>query len=273
MLVIEYSFYCQSQWLLGGNNVFMIALTNWPKKLLRTVLFVAVSISVAGCSNRKPPSVSTKQPISNSPQIINIGNKNLRIAPPPGFCKDQNSSKSTSDTITLMFLKCNLPTTVAQNDDFSGLITTSVAKSAVFDSDTNIYAVSDFLGSSQGLESLSSSGNAESVSLIDKRQTSDGVFLQFHDETAPLSKTIWKSFLNRSDHLVTVTLLQNQNTALSSEQSMQFLQSYSETIQTGNNRFAQETMTKNPNTTTQKTFSADKQFKKIGLLRRVFIRK
>ena len=122
------------------------------------------------------------------------------------------------------------------------MVTTSIAKTPAFQDNGGIDELSDFLSSSEGLETLSATGNKETVSIVDKRQTSDGVFLQLLDTDAILSQNVWKSFLNRSDHLVTVTLLQSKNASLTSEQAMQFLQSYSESIQVNSEQIAAQSI-------------------------------
>jgi hypothetical protein len=154
---------------------------------------------------------------------------------------------------------------------FSGLVTTSFAKNPAFQEGDGIEALSGFLSTKQGLKSLSASGDADKVAIVDRRQTSDGVFLQLHDSDAVLSKNVWKSFLNRSNHLVTVTLLQNKDAPQSPEQAMQFLQSYSETIKLSPGKSDTLPSPKSVVENQPKTAPIINGLKKVGILRWLFL--
>lgn len=192
------------------------------------------TLLITGCSSRFALPILMKRTVVPKTEIIHVETGSINISPPPGFCIDDSASKNTDTSVFMIFANCGYINSngrrANRNAAFNGLVTTSVAKTAAFQNAGDLDLMSDYLSSEDGLKSLSTSGKAKSIAIIDKRQTADGVFLQLQDQDATLSKTVWKSFLNRSEHLVTVTLLQNENTDIEPEQAMQFLQSYSETI-------------------------------------------
>ena len=226
-----------------------------------------------------------KRTVVPKTEIIHVETGSINVSPPPGFCIDGDASKNTGTSVFIIFANCGYINSngkrANRNAGFNGLVTTSVAKAAVFQNADDLDVMSDYLSSNEGLKSLSTSGNTNNISVIDKRQTADGVFLQLQDQDATLSKTVWKSFLNRAEHLVTVTLLQDENTSIEPEQAMQFLQSYSETIVSSsdqadpiNNVAIQNSDPSPPATVTQQERSPVYQknkLKKVGFLRRLLL--
>ncbi len=237
------------------------------------------TLILSACGSEGTYTSPARQAIIPKTEIINVASGSLSITPPSGFCKDASGSKETEASAFIIFANCGYLNSsgrrASKDAGFTGLVTTSVTKEPGFQGPDDINVLSDFLSSSEGLETLSASGDTKAVSIVDKRQTSDGVYLQLRDTNAALSQNVWKSFINRSDHLVTVTLLQNKKSALTDEQSMQFLQSYSESI---NSKSVQITMqpseqaqpmhqsNENSNTPTKRS-----QLKKVGILRRLLL--
>ena len=212
-------------------------------------------------------------------EIINVENGSLSVTPPSGFCKDTQGSKETEASAFIIFANCDYLNSnrrrTSGDTGFTGLVTTSITKEPGFQGTDDINVLADYLSSDEGLEMLSATGDIKTISIVDKRQTSDGVYLQLYDTEAALSQNVWKSFINRSDHLVAVTLLQNKKSTLTDEQSMQFLQSYSESI---NSKSAQ-IMTQ-ADAQTQPMLRPDKisntpqnknRLKKVGILRRLLL--
>ncbi|MBL4750603.1 MAG: hypothetical protein JKX71_08525 [Amylibacter sp.] len=234
------------------------------------------TLILSACGGGRAYTSPSRQAIIPKTEIINVANGSLSITPPSGFCKDADGSKETKTSAFIIFANCgylNSGGRRASGDaGFTGLVTTSVTKEPGFQGPDDINALSDFLSSREGLETLSTSGDTKAVSIVDKRQTSDGVYLQLRDTNAALSQNVWKSFINRSDYLVTVTLLQNKKSTLTDEQSMQFLQSYSESINSQAARQSSEQV--QPVQQTNSTSDNPKQknnLKKIGILRRLFL--
>jgi len=228
-----------------------------------------------GCSNGRVFYGPPRQHIVSKTEVINVKNGYFNVTPPPGFCKDTKGSKNTKTLAFLMFADCGYLNSggrrASRDATFSGLVTTSITKDAAFQEGHGIDALSGFLSTKQGLKSLSTSGNADTVAIVDRRHTSDGVFLQLHDSDAVLSKNVWKSFLNRSDHLVTVTLLQNKTAPQSPEQAMQFLQGYSETIKFSAGKSAALPTPKSAAKTRPVTGPNRNGLKNVGILRWLFL--
>lgn len=237
------------------------------------------TLLLSACSNRGPAPLALKQNAVSKAEIINVENGSLSITPPSGFCKDSQGSKETETSAFIIFANCdylNSQGRRASGDaDFTGLVTTSIAKEPGFQGADDINQLADFLSSDAGLETLSTSGDTKTISILDKRQTSDGVYLQLHDTEAALSQDIWKSFINRSNHLVAVTLLQNKQSSLTDEQSMQFLQSYSESINSKSAQtIAQADEQIRPALRPNKILNAPREInrlKKVGILRRLLL--
>jgi len=226
----------------------------------------------------------SKQRNISKTEIVNVTNGHFNVTPPPGFCKDESGSKNTETAAFLMFANCGYLNSggrrASRSASFSGLVTTSIAKTPAFQGGNGINDLSEFLSSGSGRKSLSASDNADTVAIVDRRQASDGVFLQLHDSDAALSQNVWKSFLNRSDHLVTVTLLQNKDAPQTPEQSMQFLQSYSETIKLSTGKLNTDTITvattdkpanKSQPMTTRTINGLKTGLKNVGFLRWLFL--
>ncbi|KAB7614612.1 hypothetical protein F9L33_08220 [Amylibacter sp. SFDW26] len=231
--------------------------------------FTPLSKSSAATRNIQTPQTETV--------ILDAGS--ITISPPPGFCKDANSSKSSELSAFFLFANCgNISTNGKYSADgalFSGVVTTSISKSASFQNETDIATISEFLSSSDGLKTLSTSGNANAVSIVDKRQSTDAVFIQIADQNAPISQNVWKSFVNRENHLVTITMLKDKGDKLTDEQAMQFLQSYSETI-TSNNELSpvQPSIARQQierSVEVKNTTDGHNKLKKVGLLRRLLL--
>jgi hypothetical protein len=239
------------------------------------LLISTLILSACGGASTPP----SRQVIFPKTEIINVANGNLSITPPTGFCKDAGGSKETETSAFIIFANCgylNSGGRRTSNDaGFTGLITTSVTKEPGFQSPDDINVLSDFLSSREGLETLSASGDTGTVSIVDKRQTSDGVYLQLRDTSATLSQNVWKSFINRSDHLVTVTLLQNKKSVLTDEQSMQFLQSYSESINSKSAQVAKQSNEQAQPVQRTNNISGNPNqingLKKVGILRRLLL--
>jgi len=236
------------------------------------------TLFIAACGGGAGEPYPTRNTVPKT-ELVDVENGRISITPPTGFCKDTRGSNTTETSAFIIFANCGYLNSygrrVASNAGFTGLVTTSVAKAPAFTDQEGVNALSDFLTSNDGLETLSTSGNPQTVSILDKRQTSDGLYFELFDTDATLSKNIWKSFLNRSDHLVTVTLLQSKDAPITSEQGMQFLQSYSESIQLDTTPNAPQ-----PGEKTQPTLQSNQppiiarpknQLKKIGLLRRLLL--
>ena len=236
------------------------------------------TLFIAACGGGAGEPFPTRHSVPKT-ELVDIENGRISITPPSGFCKDTRGSNTTETSTFIIFANCGYLNSYGRratsNASFTGLVTTSVAKAPVFTNQEDVNALSVFLTSKEGLETLSASGSPQTVSILDKRQTSDGLYFELFDSDATLSKNIWKSFLNRSDHLVTVTLLQNKDAPITSEQGMQFLQSYSESIQLDTTlntiqpvEKVQPTQLSNqpPAIANQKN-----QLKKIGLLRRLLL--
>ncbi len=212
-------------------------------------------------------------------EIVNVENGSLSVTPPSGFCKDTQGSKETETSAFIIFANCDYLRSKGRqapgDAGFTGLVTTSIAKEPGFQDTDDINVLADFLSSDEGLEMLSATGDIKTVSIIDKRQTSDGVYLQLYDTEAALSQSVWKSFINRSDHLVAVTLLQNKKSSLTDEQSMQFLQSYSESINSKSAQIvAQADAEIQPALRPNKISSTSQKrnrLKKVGILRRLLL--
>lgn len=221
----------------------------------------------------------SRQVIFPKTEIINLANGSLSITPPSGFCKDASGSKETETSAFIIFANCGYLNSGGRrasiDASFTGVVTTSVTKEQGFQGPDDINILSDFLSSNEGLETLSTSGDTGTVSIIDKRQTSDGVYLQLHDTNAALSQNVWKSFINRSNHLVTVTLLQSKKSTLTDEQSMQFLQSYSEGINSKSVQVAKQSSEQVQPTQRRNNISGSPNqrngLKKVGILRRLLL--
>lgn len=208
-----------------------LALAKKPWRFLSVAGLFLITVSTAGCN--VSPQYSDRLSVSKA-EIINIDAGNITVMPPTGFCKDDRSSKSTKESVFLLFANCGYLSTngkrSAGNAQFSGLVTANITKTSTFKKSSDINILSDFLSSNEGLKSLSSSGNTHTVSIVRKRLSSDGIYLQLRDLDASLSQNVWKSFLNRSNRLVTITFLESKDASMSQDQVMKFLQSYSKTI-------------------------------------------
>ncbi len=225
------------------------------------------------------PNTATKHILTPQTETVILDSGSITISPPPGFCKDTTSSKTTEESTFFIYANCgNISTEGKYSTDgtlFSGLVTTSVAKTASFETENDINSISEFLSSPEGLKTLSTSGDANAVSILDKRQSSDAVFLQIKDQNSPVSQNVWKSFLNKNNHLVTVTMLKDKDDRLTDEQAMQFLQSYSETISNTNTVLASQTAIApqpiSPHISTENAAGGQNKLKKVGLLRRLLL--
>ena len=259
--------------------MFRQTLAKKPRCYFPVCSLLISTLLISGCGNSGGPPYPTRQLAISKPEIINVENGRIKVTPPSGFCKDTKGSRSTNASAFLIFANCGYLNTNGRrsSDDagFSGLVTTSVAKTAAFQDGNDVDALSEFLSTPQGLETLSTTGQSKSVSIVDKRQSNDGVYVQLRDTEATLSQNVWKSFLNRSDHLVTVTLLQNKDALMTSEQSMQFLQSYSETITLNPEQAPVETTTQPVEQVQASNVPGDSNqkapLKKVGLLRRLLL--
>ena len=250
--------------------------------IVSNVLISALVLGGCGSSGFTPLSKSstpTKRILTPQTETVILDTGSITVSPPPGFCKDTGGSKTSELSAFFLFANCgNISTNGRNSVDgalFSGVVTTSVAKTASFQSGTDITAISDFLSSSDGLRSLSASGDPDNVSIIDKRQSPDAVFIQITDQSGPVSQNIWKSFVNKDNHLVTIAMHKDKGDQLTDEQAMQFLQSYSETITSDNattntqTTIAQQQI--RPPTPVQHTTDGHNKLKKVGLLRRLLL--
>ncbi len=250
---------------------------------VRSSLLISILVlSGCGSSGFSPLSNSsavTKRIQTPQAETVILDTGSITISPPPGFCKDRAGSKTSELSAFFLFANCgNVSTKGRYSTDgtlFSGVVTTSVAKKPSFQSDTDITTISNFLSSSDGLKSLSTSGDPDAVSIIDKRQSSDAVFVQVADQNAPVSQNIWKSFVNKDNHLVMVTMLKDKDDKLTDEQAMQFLQSYSETITSNNTVNSAQTTIEHQQirkpVVVQNTTGERNKLKKVGLLRRLLL--
>ncbi len=250
-----------------------------PRRFLFVSGLLIGTLFLTNCGGGGGATLPSRQLIVPKTELVNVKTGHISITPPPGFCKDARSSKNSEASAFLLFANCGYLNSngrhASQNATFSGLVTTSIAKKPILQNDSSLEVISDFLSSAEGLSSLSASGKAETVSIMDKRQASDGVYLQLRDTNAALSSNVWKSFLIRSDHLITVTLLQNEKSDITPEQTMQFLQSYSETI-----TLKSEIVTAQPvkplqanqvPRTTPSPAGQQNKLKKVGILRRLLL--
>jgi hypothetical protein len=250
-----------------------------PKRFLSTTGLLLGAMILSACGYRGAQYAPAGRLAVPKTEIVNVESGNISVTPPKGFCKDAQGSKNTETSAFIIFANCGYINSngrrASNGARFSGLVTTSIAKEPAFQNSGNVAALADFLSTDQGLETLSTSGNTDTITIVDKRQTPDAVFLQLRDTDAALSQNVWKGFLNRSDQLVTVTLLQNKNTSLTSEQAMQFLQNYSKTIQFSTEQAPVQSVAKNqqnlPPTRVVTSRGQKNGLKKVGLLRRLLL--
>lgn len=256
----------------------MLRSTGLIKKSSRQMLaLISIAVAITGCGNNKLGLSTPTRQITSKTEVISVSHGSVYVPPPPGFCSDPHSRKETATSVFLIFAPCaNLGGTAKDNGStytLPGLMTASISKSVSFKNTNDIAVLSDYLDTADGRRTLSASGKSDNVQIVDKRVAPDGVFLHLEDSTARISKNVWKSFLNRSSHVVTVTLMQGAGTGLSDEQSMQFLQSYSETIRTSQTSepTAQEP---SPAIQPQPTRTKPKQsqnLKRVGIFRRLLL--
>jgi len=242
------------------------------------------TLILTGCGNsgfipQAKPSVPEKRILAPQTETVILESGSMTVSPPPGFCKDPAGSKTSELSAFFLFANCgNLSTDGQYSTEgalFSGVVTTSVAKKASFQGETDIATISNYLSTSDGLRTLSTSGDPESISIIDKRQSTDAVFVQLSDQNAPVSQNVWKSFVNKNNHLVTITMLKDKEDQLTDEQAMQFLQSYSETITNSSTVGGAEPVTTQQSierpSLVQNGTDGKSKLKKVGLLRRLLL--
>ncbi len=131
------------------------------------------------------------------------------IGGPTGFCVNSRQSRTNKDGAFITLGPCTSEEFKASRN--KGLFIANVSPIDVADESINIAALASFFGSAAGLRSLSNSGDAKSVEILDTVTKHGVYFLHTRDSSEPLipetTTENWRGFFAVSDRLVSVTMV------------------------------------------------------------------
>ena len=151
-----------------------------------------------------------------APERVSVADNQVVIAGPAGFCVDPDATRDNGDAAFVLLGNCaaisNAP--FRPQPDVAAVLTATVATPAGPIPDVS--AMSRYFRSEAGRAALSASGDANSVEILEMRETTRGLYLHARDRDGgprSLSADYWRGILKVNDKIVTVALrgLENQS--------------------------------------------------------------
>lgn len=173
-----------------------------------------VCLLLAGCEDLGQGMFDFRQTPKTAATLVNLTASKVRVQGPYGFCVEPSSIRSHPDRASVLFGNCAAITgSTDQPQPLSEAIVavtaTRVAPEAAH-AFRNTKSLEEYLLSSIGRASLSRSGKAESVEILDSFTTSAAVFLRMRD-TAPgdkraLTPSFWRSVFALPEATVSISV-------------------------------------------------------------------
>ena len=187
---------------------------------MRGVLIASVAcLALAGCDELGDPSALDLFDPGGEKEVlaatkVNLTSSKVQVEGPYGYCADPKSIKSQSARATVVFGNCReISGLKDQPQPFTEAVASVTATRLSAEEATSLRdtkALEDYLLSSVGRASLSRSGDAESIEILDSFTTKTAVYLRMRDAAAKdpdaLNDSYWRSVFALPEAAVSVTV-------------------------------------------------------------------
>ena len=165
-----------------------------------------LALLLAGCAG-----VDLAAPSSGAKRAVTVLNGAVTVAPPAGYCADQNVSTRGADSAVVLMGRCN-----ATSLAVPALMTASIgAAGSGAALQAGPVALTSFFNSDQGRAMLASSGDATDVRVDASQIEGDALLLQLDD--AALGQ-YWRAILALRGRLVMLSATSVQNVPLAPQE-------------------------------------------------------
>ncbi|MBV1864439.1 MAG: hypothetical protein KUG74_08360 [Rhodobacteraceae bacterium] len=141
--------------------------------------------------------------------IVNVNGARIAIGGPPGFCINNRQSHTSAEGAFVALGPCNPEQT--GSSEIRGLLVANVSPDAAFSKAMDPATLQTFFKSTAGRKSLSNSGDAETVDILDTISSNDVFFVHSLDSSDPLipdtTSESWRGFFPVSGRMVSVSMI------------------------------------------------------------------
>lgn len=169
---------------------------------------------------------------------ITVTSDNVVLRGPQGFCVDHQSSKTKASNAFVVFGNC---AAIAGDKELPQPLVNAIATATVLSagrkgpsiSDSSD-ALADFFGTDAGKATLSASGNASSVEILDSFTRDDAFFVHARDKSAPVlagtDNTYWRGYFEVKNSIVALSVLGLKDAPVSSEDGLRTLTDFGKAL-------------------------------------------
>lgn len=171
----------------------------------------------------------TPVPQPAAPRTVLVLDNAIEIGGPTGFCIDPAQTRNSTDEAFLLLGSCQA---LDQNSrspapTLPAILTASVGPPGGMNPAKTADALDAFFLSKAGMATLSRSGKAERVTVLETFSRAGVFYLHVHDEshaTGPaLQKDFWRALLNLRGHLISLNVIGLETAPLSPEDGRDLL--------------------------------------------------
>ncbi|MBT8477075.1 MAG: hypothetical protein HKO95_14975 [Rhodobacteraceae bacterium] len=177
-----------------------------------------------------------------APERISVAGDSVIVAGPPGFCIDRSALKDSQQGAFVLLGSCaSISRDAGQpRPDIPGLLTVSVSPLGVVSGppDELLAGLSEYLQSPQGRATLSRTGDASSVDILETQLDGDMLYIHARDRAGPqpeaLEDDYWRALMAVDGRLVTASVVAFSRQPMTREAGLAVLDSFARRLRREN---------------------------------------
>lgn len=194
------------------------------------LISTSAALALAGCGENPLPGIDAGGP-NEALTEVTVTSDRVVLRGPDGFCVDPTSSNHRPSKAFMVFGNC---AAIAADEELPQPYVNAIVTAAVLPAGRNepsiassSVALAALFNSDAGKAALSTSGNANSVEILDSFSRNDAFFIHAKDKSAPAlpgtSNTYWRGYFDVRKSVVAVSVFGLDDAPLSSSEGLQTL--------------------------------------------------
>lgn len=186
------------------------------------LLMLCLSLVLSGCE------VSRIFPVLGKPATsttVRVAGADIQIGGVQEYCVNQRQSRTTKEGAFVVLGPCDSERPAQKN-----LLVAVVSPVSVFGEQADITTLDTFFQSSKGRRILSNTGNPETVDTLETVKQNNVFYIFTRDSSDPVlpetTKDKWRGFFVVSDRMVSISLVNFTDTAVSAKRALRQLQAF-----------------------------------------------